>query len=51
MYRSVAFAALEQDISLENEKDLAELAASLDVHSAHGNVFLKWQEYYSRNTY
>lgn len=40
MYRSVAFAALEQDISLENEKDLAELAASLDIHSAHGNVFL-----------
>ncbi len=40
MYRSVALAALEQDISLENEKDLAELAASLDIHSAHGNVFL-----------
>ena len=40
MYRSVALAALEQNISLENEKDLAELAASLDIQSAHGDVFL-----------
>tara|TARA_Y100000385_G_scaffold139220_1_gene144634 strand:+ start:423 stop:1088 length:666 start_codon:yes stop_codon:yes gene_type:complete len=40
MYRSVALAALEQDVSLENEKDLAELAASLDIQSVHGDVFL-----------
>tara|TARA_Y100001933_G_scaffold263757_1_gene326523 strand:- start:955 stop:1620 length:666 start_codon:yes stop_codon:yes gene_type:complete len=40
MYRSVALAALEQNISLENEKDLAELAASLDIQSAYGDVFL-----------
>ena len=40
MYRSVALAALEQDVSLENEKDLAELAASLDIQSVHGNVLL-----------
>ncbi len=40
MYRSVALAALEQNISLENEKDLAELAASLDIQSAHGDAFL-----------
>ena len=40
MYRSVALAALEQNISLENEKDLAELAASLDIQSVYGDVFL-----------
>ncbi len=40
MYRAVALAALKRDVSLENEKELAELAASLDIQFAHDSVFL-----------
>ncbi len=40
MYRAVALAALERDVSLENEKELAELAAGLDIQFAHDSVFL-----------
>ena len=34
MYRAVALAALEQDVSLEDEKGLAALAASLTIQFA-----------------
>ena len=40
MYRAVALAALEQDVSLEDEKGLAVLAASLNIQFAHDSVFL-----------
>lgn len=40
MYRAVALAALEQDVSLEDEKGLAALAASLTIQFAHDSVFL-----------
>ena len=40
MYRAVALAALEQDVSLEDEKGLAALAASLNIQFAHDSVFL-----------
>ena len=39
MYRAVALAALQQNVSLENEKALAELAASLDIQFLSGSVF------------
>ena len=40
MYRAVALAALEQDVSLEDEKGLAALAASLNIQFAQDSVFL-----------
>ena len=40
MYRAVALAALEQDVSLEDEKGLAALAASLNIQFADDSVFL-----------
>ena len=44
MYRAVALAALEQEISLENEKDLAVLASHVDIQAAHGAVFLNGRD-------
>lgn len=44
MYRAVALAALQRNVALDNEKALAELAASLDIQFLSGAVFLNGED-------
>ena len=40
MYRAVALAALQRNVSLENEKALAQLAAKIEIQFQSGLVLL-----------
>ena len=44
MYRAVALAALQRNVSLENEKALAQLAAKIEIQFQSGSVFLNGED-------